>query len=135
MRASPCSWQSEGVTLRVLVIEDDLDLLEATSDLLTEDGFDVDTARDGEQAWKRLEAGAHYDVIVLDLMMPVLDGFAFRERQLKSRHQVVPVVIVSAGRPPPETIETLRSCAFVHKPFDGEALVREVRRCATRPAA
>jgi DNA-binding response OmpR family regulator len=121
--------------MRVLLVEDDLDLREATHELLVEEGFDVDDARDGEQAWAMLEKRGPYDVIVLDLMMPILDGFEFRARQLASPHAWIPVVVVSAGKPEAQSVASLRSCSFISKPFDGQFLVREVRRCGTRPAA
>jgi two-component system, OmpR family, response regulator len=121
--------------VRVLLVEDDTDLRDATSEVLVDAGFDVVVASDGLAAWQHLEAGASPDVIVLDLMMPVMDGHTFRKKQLVSRHRTIPIVVVTAGAPDDETVALLRSCAFLGKPFDSKLLVAEVRRCATRPAA
>ena len=69
--------------IRVLIVDDDRDIREALGEILADDGFAVEAAWNGETALDRLEAGFRPDVIILDLMMPVMDGLTFRELQRK----------------------------------------------------
>src|SRR3954451_23813463 len=76
-------------SMRVLVVEDDEDLATAISQALEDEGFATSIARDGHEALSRLRRGIRDDpaslpdVILLDLMMPNMDGFGFRKRQLE----------------------------------------------------
>ena len=65
----------------VLVVEDDIDIREALTGLLSEEGYAVSACANGLEALKHLRAGRHADVILLDLMMPVMDGWQFRVLQ------------------------------------------------------
>src|SRR5262245_24891409 len=67
----------------VLVVENDADLRDRLRILLHQEGFAVETATDGRDALDQLEAGLRPCVIVMDLMMPVMNGFEFRSEQLK----------------------------------------------------
>ena len=81
---------------RVLVIEDDEHQLSTLTELLTLEGFAVVTATDGEAAWQRLLAGPVPDVIVLDLVLPGMDGWDFRAQQKRDpRFAAIPVVALS----------------------------------------
>jgi chemosensory pili system protein ChpA (sensor histidine kinase/response regulator) len=83
-----------GPILIVDDVEDQRDLLGIS---LRRAGFRVAYAEDGEDAWTRLESGLRPSLIILDLAMPRMDGFAFRERQLAdARLRGIPVVVVSA---------------------------------------
>jgi len=80
----------------VLVVDDDADLREALADVLQESGYDVLTAEHGKAALAVLE-GTLPDVILLDLMMPVMDGPTFAvERKKNPRAAGIPVVLFSA---------------------------------------
>jgi CheY-like chemotaxis protein len=84
----------------VLVIDDDDDLLEAVGEGLTTEGFTVRVAHDGADAFAKLARGALPDVILLDLNMPHMSGWKFRE--LQQRHAAlrhIPVVVMSASMP------------------------------------
>ena len=78
---------------RILLVDDDPNLLVVLAEQLREDGYDVSTARDGLEALRRLEAGWP-DLIVLDLMMPRVDGLALG-RQIKA-HADLPIIVLSA---------------------------------------
>jgi CheY-like chemotaxis protein len=81
---------------RILVVEDDLQLRESVSHTLSEEGYDVCTARNGAEALE-LAARSPPDLVLLDLMMPVMSGWEFRERQ--RRHPelaAIPVVVMTA---------------------------------------
>src|SRR4051812_21451680 len=79
--------------MRLLVVEDEPDLLSVIAQALREAGYAVDTASDGEEGLFKAEGG-QYDAIVLDLMMPKMDGWAVLER-LRRSHRV-PVLILTA---------------------------------------
>src|SRR5947208_6432557 len=81
----------------VLIVEDDEDLREMMAQLLTLEGFQAATVANGREALEYLNSGARPDVILLDLMMPVMDGWEFRRRQQADPAvSGVPVIVLSA---------------------------------------
>jgi two-component system, chemotaxis family, chemotaxis protein CheY len=88
-----------GAKRRVLIVDDDQDIRETLSEALEHEGFQVLTARDGNEALIHLDApGELPDVILLDLMMPRMNGFELRE--VLRRHPVfagIPVVAITAS--------------------------------------
>ncbi len=113
-------------TVTVMVIDDEPDLRDSICDLLAAEDFDLICAEDGEAALGRLRGdGAKPDVILLDLMMPRMDGWGFREAQRKDpRLASIPVVVMTASRhhPPIDADEIL------YKPVDPEHLLAAVNR-------
>ena len=88
-----------GLRHRILLVDDNVDEREALELFLGTEGFDVCCASDGQQALDVLGSGLVHCLIVLDLNMPVMDGWEFRRRQLLWREMAgVPVVILS-GHP------------------------------------
>jgi DNA-binding response OmpR family regulator len=110
---------------RVLVVDDDDNLREMMAQLLTLEGFDAEVAKNGEDALNKAHA-YRPSVIVLDMMMPVMDGWAFRAHQ---RHDAaiatIPVIILSAA--PLERLTNVGANAVLQKPFDYDRLVAAVR--------
>jgi CheY-like chemotaxis protein len=83
---------------KVLLVDDDFTILEALADFLEEEGFAVVPASNGIDALNRLRCGLRVDVIVLDVMMPLMDGWDFRYEQLADPTlRDTPVVIISAS--------------------------------------
>ena len=81
----------------VLIVEDNADIREMLSSYLQQDGYETVLATDGEDAMHQLGAGLRPCLIVLDLAMPVKDGFAFRREQRTAPElNAIPVVIYSA---------------------------------------
>ena len=81
----------------VLIVEDDEDLREMMAQLLTLEGFQTATVANGQEALAYLHASARPEVILLDLMMPVMDGWEFRRRQQADPDLAgVPVIVLSA---------------------------------------
>ncbi len=123
----------------VLVVEDDGDIRDELRLLLVELGHDVLLAKDGAQALRLLREGAAIDLILLDLLMPVMDGWSFRKEQLADPALAeIPVAILSgvAGAGPGSL--GLTEADFLGKPFDLERLLALVamagRRAIERPA-
>lgn len=124
---------------QILVVEDDESIRELVSEVLRDDGYQVREARNGLEALKQVSS-SRPDLIVLDLMMPVMDGWQFVEA---CRHEPqcgeVPIVVTSASHDLPHTAERLRELGVrtcLAKPFDVDGLLALVERYApSSPAA
>ena len=102
---------------RILVVEDDEGLRATLAEVLADDGHEVRVARDGKEALATLN-GWLPELIVLDLMMPRMDGFAFREAQRElTGGQTTKVLLLSAATGVATAAETLEADAWLVKPF------------------
>lgn len=129
MTPSQAASTSERPAPRALVVDDEEAMLEVFSDLLARVGIEVTTEADPRSAVARLRNGAPFDLIVLDLRMPHLDGHALLAL---ARDQLpeTPVVVVT-GYPSQASLDRCRELGVKHyfrKPFDPELLGRELRR-------
>jgi CheY-like chemotaxis protein len=120
----------------VFIVDDDPDICEILQDLLESYGYRVATAANGADALDKLRAGEEPCLILLDLMMPVMDGIEFRDEQLRDPAlAAIPVVIVSAGG----DVAAKAAAAGVEgltKPVDIDVLLATIRRfCCTEEAA
>ncbi|MBC8132589.1 MAG: response regulator, partial [Deltaproteobacteria bacterium] len=113
---------------RVLVVEDESAIRESLGDLLKEEGYEVSFAENGKQALSRLRSGVCLpDIIVLDLRMPVMDGWEFRAIQKDDPALgLIPVVAVSADRSAPAV--AISAQAYLNKPLDVSTLLRTIER-------
>ena len=110
----------------VLVIEDDPDLRAMMAHLLVAEGFEAMVAANGRQALDALERGPVPQVILLDLMMPVMDGFAFRQAQRRlPQFADIPVIVLSAVA---ERASSIHAVATLKKPLDVDALIAALRK-------
>jgi CheY-like chemotaxis protein len=99
-------------------VEDDVDIRDAIVELLSED-YDVSTAKDGAVALKMLREGHAPDLILLDLMMPIMDGFTFREEQLRDpKLNGIPVIVMSADGNVIDKQARAKAIAYLKKPLD-----------------
>ncbi len=109
----------------VLVVDDDPDILDAICDILEGEGYRVARARHGVEALERIEEETPA-IILLDLMMPVMDGLAFaqvlRQRDASPR---IPIVVISADGNP-QKAAAVGAQGFLAKPFDIDALLSQV---------
>jgi CheY-like chemotaxis protein len=110
------------VSATVLIVEDDLDTREMLGRFLELEGYTVETAENGKRALERLGSGVGACVILLDLMMPVMDGWQFRQEQIRDATLAnIPVIVVSAaGR---ERLERIHANAYLSKPVDLDELL------------
>jgi CheY-like chemotaxis protein len=120
-----------GTQARVLVVDDDAAIRRMiVASLRREGSYAFSEAANGKDALD-LMRGEHPDVVVLDLMMPILSGWdVLRERSHDASIRKIPVILVSANRDP-EIATAVDSgiCAFLPKPFDIAALSALVRSC------
>jgi signal transduction histidine kinase len=110
---------------RILVVEDDRQILAIISLLLEDEGYEIVTASDGRQALSRLREGLSPDLIILDLMLPTLDGWEFRTIQRADpRLARIPVLAVSADSS--AKAAAIDATCFLRKPFGANDLLSRV---------
>jgi len=112
---------------RVLVVEDVADLRDFYAILLRDEGYEVACACDGSDALRWLSWGP--DVILLDLMMPVMDGYEFYSKLRKIPGEHPPVIVVSAVAPMRSALPGIH--ATLPKPFDFTQLLHRVQAAVT----
>lgn len=111
----------------ILVVDDDTDIRDSLLELLEFEGYSVIGAANGKEALDQLRRRLPA-VVLLDLMMPVMDGFEFRREQLADPQlSGVPVVIVSAGGRCAQAAKELGAMGCVQKPLDVPTLLRVIR--------
>lgn len=117
---------------KVLIVEDDEDITRNLVDLLESDGYCIVTARDGKEALEKLRATQPLpSLILLDLMMPGMDGFQFRqEQEMDPKLALIPVVIMTADGNVEAKKQKIGAKAFIKKPVDIDALLATVMRFA-----
>ena len=121
--------------MAVLVVDDDDATAEALCELLEADGFATVCVPDGQQALDHMRGGDPVCLVLLDLMMPVMNGFEFRDEQLKdARLSDVPVVIVTADLRPADKARQLQADGYLSKPVSPEALLEVTNRFCGRSA-
>ena len=121
--------------LRALVVDDDSTIRELVEYALSDEGFDVRGAADGDEALRLLQTW-RADVVILDLMMPVMDGWEFRRRQLEDPSLAsIHVMVMSANRCLPSAEAVLSPCAMLAKPFNLDELIQQATQCASEGAA
>lgn len=119
----------------VLIVDDDRAVLNGLSELLESEGYAVATAIDGVDALKQLRAGLRPCVILLDLMMPLMDGWDFRHEQMKDPDlKDLPVVVITAAGFSEASVKAqFGDVDFVAKPPPENVLLGAIRRCCGEP--
>jgi two-component system, OmpR family, response regulator len=118
--------------MRLLLIEDDLKIASFISKGLKQAGFAVDQADDGEEGL-RLAMSEPYDIVIIDIMLPVLDGLTLIER-LRPQKPNIPVLILSAKRSVDDRVKGLQSGSddYLIKPFAFSELLARVHALIRR---
>jgi CheY-like chemotaxis protein len=108
---------------QVLVVEDDAETLASISELLRLEGYTVVEARNGQEALERLKQPPPPAVIILDLLMPVMDGWEFlrRKKQLPELARIPVVVMTAVG-----STAAVGAELILHKPVEPKHLLRTV---------
>jgi CheY-like chemotaxis protein len=114
----------------ILLVEDDFAIRETVAEVLESDGFQVTCAHNGAEALRLLqEEGQRPGLILLDLMMPVMDGWEFRLAQRRNPEIAsIPVIVLSAGAGQEGRLPSLAAAAFLPKPFELDQLLNTVGR-------
>ncbi len=114
---------------RILVVEDDTSIRELLVELLESEGYAVASANNGLEGLKFLETESAPDLILIDLMMPVMDGYSFRTQQLQnSTWAKIPTVVMSAEANAKEKMKNFNITAFLSKPVELDNILKTVAR-------
>ena len=117
------------VAALVLVVDDDTDLRRLTADVLSCNGYDVVQASHGQEALTRLCEHSP-DLVILDLNMPVMDGWQFRAEQLRlsdGQLTAIPVLLVTGEDRADDQVATLRAVGLIKKPFNADELLNAIQ--------
>lgn len=120
-------------SINILIIDDDQDLREIIKLLLEAENFGVYLAGNGQEAidlLKNLDFAKQIDLILLDLMMPIMDGFHFLQWLRQETNLTMPVLVLSA-RKTPHTLEQVLAAggtALVYKPLEAPELIQQVKQ-------
>lgn len=120
--------------MQTLIVEDDVRLARALAHILEENGYGADVVHDGATGLAWAESGM-YDVIILDVMLPKMDGFAV-VADLRRENVSTPVLLLTARDAVPDKITGLDSGAddYMTKPFEGKELLARVKAVLRRSA-
>jgi CheY-like chemotaxis protein len=110
----------------VLIVEDDEDLREMMAQLLMLEGYQAATVANGREALDYLQRAKRPNVILLDLMMPVMDGWEF-QRQLEADPSLAPVPVIVLSALDQVRAANINAAAFLKKPLDFDRLLELVR--------
>ena len=118
-----------GDRCRVLIVEDDEQIATVLEDALRDEGYDVSCMPNGQRGLDHLKRWTP-DLIVLDLMMPTMDGRSFRaaQRELPGALSDVPVIVLSGARNARAQAEAMAAVAAITKPFDLDEVLATVDR-------
>lgn len=123
--------------MRILIVEDEQKLAKAIARGLTIHGYAVDILNDGEEALTRISLHrSDYDLLILDLMLPSLDGFAIC-KEMRARDITIPILILTARAEVDTKVELLLAGAddYLVKPFAFEELLARIHALLRRPTA
>jgi len=125
----------DGSGRRILVIDDDLAIRVLLQAVLKRMKFDVELAEDGAVGLEKVRHDSAYDLILLDLMMPRVNGYEFIEQIGRDYPEQRPHIIVftAAGKRGVEKIPADSVCNFILKPFDLEKFIEMIGECLNGP--
>jgi CheY-like chemotaxis protein len=125
MVAQPTTQAERPTPRRVLVVDDDPDILDALSEILEVEGYAVERARNGREALQRIEQKLP-DLVLLDLMMPVMDGSEFARKLAPGARP--PIIVLSADRNVSTKAREIGAIGWLAKPFELSDLLAAVKR-------
>lgn len=117
--------------LRVLVVDDEPDIRATVSAMLEIEGYSVVEATNGADALAAIEQDPP-DLILLDMRMPVLDGWGFAD-ELRRRSMRIPIVVMTAARDAATWAAEIAASDYLAKPFGFDDLIAAVERVQVRP--
>lgn len=117
---------------RILIVEDEPAILDLVGQVLEEEGYEVTLASNGAVALETVSSGAAFDLVVLDMWMPVVNGWQFAEA-LAERGVRVPLLVMTAAKDASAYASAVGAVGFIGKPFTLDQLVLAVRDGAPPP--
>lgn len=116
----------------VLIVEDDQSIRDVIAIALTSEGFGVRVASNGLQGLEEIER-QRPDVILLDMLMPVMNGWEFKNRYLLMSGPYAPIIVLTAAPDAASRAAEVNAEDYIAKPFDLKNLINLVRRYANLP--
>lgn len=129
-RTRPQADRSAATRAPILVVDDDPEILAMLRDFLESEGLTVRTASNGAEALETLDELVP-SIILLDMRMPVLDGWGFAE-QLRARQLTYPIVVMTAAESASRWAEEIGANGYIAKPFDVNELLQTIERYRQR---
>jgi two-component system chemotaxis response regulator CheY len=117
---------------RILIVDDDESIRQFIEMALTDRGYEIVTAEHGRAALESIAAHPP-DLILLDMRMPVMDGWAFAQAYRTTRPPHAPVIVLTAARDAAQSAQEIAADAVLAKPFDLRDLMQLIRRLAPVP--
>ena len=118
----------------ILIVDDDVDIRDAMALVLEHNGYRAVTASNGEEAVRLLQADRPVDLILLDMMMPVMDGWGFRRSQPDGPAFVkIPVVVLTGDGRASSKAEAIGAVGYLKKPLELDDLLALVARHCAHP--
>ena len=121
---------------KVLVIDDEEDMQVIATEVLKRNGYEAYSARNGQDGLNMAQS-VKPDLILLDVMMPLIDGFRLQELLLEDeKTKMIPIVFVTARTALEDTVRAVSKGAvgYIEKPFDVKQLVRKIESLLNPPA-
>lgn len=116
----------------ILIVDDEYDIVSTLQMILSFEGYTVGIAFHGAEALNKLEESPLPDLIISDVTMPVLDGYAFVKALKKTpNHAAIPIILMSAAQLDNTRIEEGSYTLFIRKPFDVDRLLNDVKKILT----
>ena len=111
---------------KILVVEDDKSIRELLIEILQDEGYSVTFGENGEEGLKSLESVVP-DLILMDVSMPIMDGYTFKSELLKNdQWNTIPVIVMSAQDQGPEKLESHGFSNFIQKPLELNHLLETI---------
>ncbi len=125
------AWVEMANRKRALVVDDDAPIRAMLAKVVARQDIDVDVARDGAEAIERLDEDGYYSVVLLDLMMPRVDGFEVLRHMKENYPDRLSCTIIASAIPESEVLKRFNVPVYrVHaKPFDLQSLIEDIQNC------
>jgi CheY-like chemotaxis protein len=122
-----------GSPKKILIVEDDRDIRDSLSEILVSEGYSVERASNGQEGLDLLRRGLRPNLILLDLMMPVKDGYEFRAEQLTEPAEIanIPLVVMSADGRIMEKKNRVHANEYIRKPVELDSLLESIKKHTT----
>jgi DNA-binding response OmpR family regulator len=111
---------------RILVVDDDDSIRELVAEILRDEGYDIVQARNGAAALQAVDESPAFDAVVLDMRMPLIDGWQFAAT-LEQRGSTIPIVVMTAAQNARLWAEEIGAAGYIAKPFGIDELLETVR--------
>lgn len=116
------------MTKTIMVIEDEKEIRSTLQEFLEFEGYDVLTAENGQAALDLLPTSATPSLILLDMKMPIMNGWQFAAEYLKSYKQTSPIVVITAAADAEQRARDINAVGWISKPFNLDLLLDKIKQ-------